>query len=197
MPGSKHFLVSVSPSCAHTQLYMFDFDQSDSGHIVECSSLSSKPCLSSHKLLIWPPYGAVWTKDLSLIPTFIWEQFDAISLLVNECVLLLILTVLFRINQSFAPLLCCSLWGKHGEHCSVIFFARDTNCDVLIGWGARILDNPEPSIESNKDLCLCYIMCFSGIGWGGLGWGGPVYKLFRTKTRCEENQLQQSRATRA
>ena len=85
-----------------------------------------KPCLSHHKLSIWPPCGTVLTggmhDDLSLIPAFKnecnlpnWIAADSHSII--ESAPLLIAKVLFGINTSSVPLRC--LWRKHGDYSSV------------------------------------------------------------------------------
>ena len=57
----------------------------------------------------------------------IWLQL--ISRFINEHAPLLILKVLFQINNSFTLLVCCNLWGKHSSS----FFCRIIiNSDVLI-----------------------------------------------------------------
>ena len=103
--------------------------------------LCSTPCPCPLKFLIWP-CGIVLTGRMhhyvSLNPVFKWMQIApsewSSSVFINERVPLLILKVLFGINQSFALCLCCSLWGKHGGHSSgflhgilmVTFWLADT-----------------------------------------------------------------------
>ena len=67
-----------------------------------------------------------------------------ISFIINKCASLLILKVLFGNIQSFAPLLRCSLGGKHG---SLVFwfFKLNTNYNVLVGLSAEMTGIQEPS----------------------------------------------------
>ena len=110
--------------------------------VSEGSSLSSKPRLVPHKLSVWPPCGTVLTGGIegsvpsssqAFSPTtmwyfmltdgmhnesdsaFKWLGFDFLLSVVSELVPLCHLKVLFRISWSSAPLLCFSLWGKHGS----------------------------------------------------------------------------------
>ena len=54
---------------------------------------------------------------------YLYWRFCSESTSLCECVPLLVRKVLFRINQSFAPLLDFSLWENHGSH-SVGFSCR-------------------------------------------------------------------------
>ena len=62
----------------------------------------------------------------------------------NELALLLILKVLFGINQSSASVLCFSLWGKHGVRSK--FFTQNINCDGLIGRSYWATGSTQPCV---------------------------------------------------
>ena len=74
-----------------------------------------------------------------------------ISLVINECVLLLSLKVLFRIRQSFPLLLCLCLWGKHVCHSSGYSHGY---CNVLIGWSCWVIGSYRQVITGSTVLAL-------------------------------------------
>ena len=67
--------------------------------------------------------------------------------------MVVILKVLFGINQSFVPLLCFSLCGKHGGQLFG-FFSQNRNRHVLMKRNSWAIGRPEPSVgmtlESGK-----------------------------------------------
>ena len=65
--------------------------------------------------------------------------------LIIKPVPLLILRILLGIQQSFAPLLCFSLWGKYGGHTS--HFCVES-FDVQTGWSCRAIGSSKPSVIS-------------------------------------------------
>ena len=67
---------------------------------------------------------------------------------------------LIEISHPFAPLLCFSLLGRHGGHCPgslyffYFFFARNINCDVLIGWSYWVFSVLNLLFQIVKSTCL-------------------------------------------
>ena len=114
-----------------------------------------------------------------------------ISFIINKQASLLILKVLFGNSQSFAPLLCCSLGGKHGSF-DFWFFKLNINCNVLVALSAETTGVPEPStvarntpvwypatIPTSKQLKgveLSFLSFFFPSDWPHLRSSGYKYK---------------------
>lgn len=84
--------------------------------------------------------------------------------LISECALLplkLTVTVWFRIHQSYALLLCFSLWGKHGSHVLGAFRAEDYlwRCDLLKLLGSLYLARTRRFRQTPRGLRVCAHAC--------------------------------------
>ena len=78
---------------------------------------------------------------------FTW--LSLIYLIISECVPLPSLKILFRIIQSFPPLIRFYLWEKHGSHSSGFLCGILTVIfDFLTGWNCWVTNIPEPCIVS-------------------------------------------------
>ena len=100
-------------------------------------------------------YYCVWFGIYIIVIFHIGLQL--LSVVNNIRVPVLILKVLFGINQSFCPLPCCGLWGNYGCHSSS-FFTRNINCDS--DWLKRLDD-------WHIGISHCLICCLVGlsVGW--------------------------------
>ena len=88
------------------------------------STLNSKPnCLINNMFFSWPQRGIVECPKIQvrfstemIVICLLWLQL--MFLFIIDCVPLLILKVFLRTN----PLLCFTLWGKHGGHSLFVRF---------------------------------------------------------------------------
>ena len=90
---------------------------------------------------------------------FIWLQL--ISLVISDCEPFSSLKGLFGTPQSFAGLLCVSVWGKLGGH-SFVFSHRTLIVMFWLAEAARVIASLEPSISTHllirtdANMLRCY-----------------------------------------